>query len=193
MAKEFEVKYRCSPASMARIRAVFGPWTEITMETTYYDTPDRAFSRRRWTLRRRLENRASVCTLKTPGQGLARGEWEVTCADIRAAIPMLLAIGAPEELEALAKAPLSPTCAARFTRLAATVVCGSSRLELALDSGELLGGGRTAPLCEVEAELKQGQEDDVLAFGRHLAEEYALEPEEKSKLARALALENLGI
>ena len=43
-------------------------------------------------------------------------------------------------------------------------------------------------LCEVEAELKQGAQADTLAFGAYLAEHYGLVPEEKSKLARALAL-----
>ena len=41
---------------------------------------------------------------------------------------------------------------------------------------------------EVEAELKQGAQADTLAFGAYLAEHYGLVPEEKSKLARALAL-----
>ena len=41
---------------------------------------------------------------------------------------------------------------------------------------------------EVEAELKQGAQADTLAFGAYLAERYGLVPEEKSKLARALAL-----
>ena len=73
MAKEFEVKYRVSPETFSRLEADFGPFREITMETTYYDTPDKILSARRWTLRRRMENGVSVCTLKTPGQGLAGG------------------------------------------------------------------------------------------------------------------------
>ena len=40
----------------------------------------------------------------------------------------------------------------------------------------------------MEAELKQGAQADTLAFGAYLAERYGLVPEEKSKLARALAL-----
>lgn len=188
MAQEFEVKYRSSPETLAALAARFGPCTPITMETVYYDSLNGSLSMRKWTLRRRLENGVSVCTLKTPGQGLARGEWEVRCPDIREAVPMLLALGAPAELEGLTAGGIVERCAARFVRQAAQVRFGTSTLELALDQGILLGGGKEIPLCEVEAELKEGLEADALAFGEAIAAEYGLEPEEKSKAARAMAL-----
>jgi len=181
MASEFEVKYRSSPRAMAALRAAYGPFETITMETTYYDTAAGALSRR-------LENGKSVCTLKTPGAGLERGEWEVPCGDILSAVPALIAAGAPEELEDLVSGGAIPTCGAKFTRLACRVTYGASEMELALDEGALLGGGREEPLCEVEAELKRGTKEDTLAFGAFLAETYGLTPEPKSKLARALAL-----
>lgn len=188
MAQEFEVKYRSSPETLAALAARFGLCTPITMETVYYDSLNGSLSMRKWTLRRRLENGVSVCTLKTPGQGLARGEWEVRCPDIREAVPMLLALGAPAELEGLTAGGIVERCAARFVRQAAQVRFGESTLELALDQGVLLGGGRELPLCEVEAELKQGRAADALAFGDAIAAEYGLVPEEKSKAARAMAL-----
>ena len=188
MAQEFEVKYRSSPETLATLAARFGPCTPIAMETVYYDAPDGGLSARKWTLRRRLENGVSVCTLKTPGQGLARGEWEVHCADIAEAVPKLLALGAPAELEAFTANGVVERCAARFIRQAVQVRFGESTLELALDQGVLLGGGKGMPLCEVEAELKQGLEADALAFGEAIASEYGLEPEAKSKAARAMAL-----
>ena len=188
MASEFEVKYRSSPTAMGLLEAAYGPFETITMETAYYDAPGRPLAARHWTLRRRLENGRSVCALKTPGTGLLRGEWETACDNIESAIPALLALGAPEELAALTAGGLTQTCAARFTRRICRVPYGSSSIELALDRGALLGGGREEALCEVEAELKQGTQADTLAFGAYLAERYGLVPEEKSKLARALAL-----
>ena len=134
------------------------------------------------------ENGRSICALKTPGEGLLRGEWETECDSIEAAIPALLALGAPEELGTLTAGGLTQTCAARFTRRACLVSYGNSKMELALDCGALLGGSREEALCEEEAELKQGTQADTLAFGAYLAERYGLVPEEKSKLARALAL-----
>ena len=92
MGREFERKYRADSGVIAAIRASFGDFSEIRMETVYYDTLDAALSRRRWMLRRRYENGISVCTLKTPLPDGSRGEWETPCDDIRLAILSLIHI-----------------------------------------------------------------------------------------------------
>ena len=99
MGREFELKFRANPAQLAAILADFEGFREIAMETTYYDTPDQALFPLHWTLRRRMENETSVCTLKTPCAEGDRSEWEVECPDITAAIPELCKAGAPEELK----------------------------------------------------------------------------------------------
>ena len=53
-----------------------GDYRLLNMATVYYDTPDRRLSALRWTLRLRQENENLVATLKTPGDGRARGEWD---------------------------------------------------------------------------------------------------------------------
>lgn len=188
MAREFEVKYRLTPHALADIRQKYGPFGVISMETVYYDTPNGDFSARKWTLRRRLENGVSICALKTPGENGGRGEWETPCPDITQALPELVRLGAPEEALTLAARGLAPLCAASFTRQAAMVSFRGSHLELALDEGTLLGGGGQMPLLELEAELKEGEEADVLAFGSYLARTYGLRPEAHSKFKRALNL-----
>ena len=141
-----------------------------------------------WTLRRRLENGVSVCTVKTPAPGGARGEWEVNCEDLPAAIPMLVALGAPEELLAHTASGIVQTCAARFTRLAATLTLETCTLELALDQGVLLGRGKELPFAEVEVELKEGDDEVACAFAKALAEEFGLTQEPRSKFVRAMTL-----
>lgn len=188
MGREFELKFRATPELLSAIRENYGPFTEIAMNTVYYDTPDGALRPRRWTLRRRMENGTPVCTLKTPGDHGSRGEWEVSCPDVMVAVPRLIALGAPRELEELVRGGVVPTCGVRFTRLAAQVSQGESRLELALDQGAFLGGSKTAPFAEVEVELKQGRDQDAAAFAGELAERYGLTEEPDSKLKRALAL-----
>lgn len=188
MGREFELKYRAEEAALSAIREAYGDFTAITMETVYYDTADHALSRRRWTLRRRLENGTAVCTLKTPSPDGSRGEWEVTCGDIREALSELCKLGAPEELGFLAAEPLCVTSGARFTRQAKTLCFDGATLELALDQGVLLGGGKEAPFCEVEAELKDGSEDAVRAFAEDLAARFGLTEETRSKHARAMLL-----
>lgn len=188
MGIEFELKYRATEQSQAAIARQVENWQTIAMETTYYDTANLALSEKRYTLRRRLENGVSVCTVKTPANGHGRGEWEVKAQTIEAAIPELCKLGAPADLPALTGDGVMPICGARFTRRAAVVTMDGAVLELALDRGILFAGNREIPLCEVEVELKQGAQSQALAYGRVLAERFGLEPEPRSKFRRALAL-----
>jgi len=88
----------------------------------------------------------------------------------------------------LTKQGLVEVCGARFTRLYKQLSVEGAVVELALDRGTLLGGGRELPLCEVEVELKAGTEDAAAAFAQTLAQKYGLQPEKRSKFRRALAL-----
>jgi len=189
MGVEYEKKYRATPEQLAVIRQSFSEEEKLLeMETTYYDTPDGALSQRFYTLRRRMENTASVCTLKAPEKGAGRGEWEVLCDNIENAIPKLCKLGAPADLPQLTAGGVVPVCGARFTRVAKLLVMDDLTVELALDQGILLGGGKTVPLCEVEVELKSGTRQAADAFANFLAVRFGLTPEKGSKFRRALAL-----
>ena len=188
MGREFELKYRASQEQLEAMKTVYGGGKTIAMETTYYDTPDGAFAKRRWTLRRRLENGVSVCTLKTTLPDGGRGEWEIESDDLLRAIPRLIELGAPEEIAELTANGIVPTCGARFTRHAITLPSGGGTVELALDEGVLLGGGKEETLREAEVELKSGEDDDAIRFAQALAQRFGLTPEPRSKLARARAL-----
>jgi uncharacterized protein YjbK len=76
MGREFEIKYAATEQAFRALREVFGPFTRIAMETTYFDTPDHGLSRQKMTLRLRKENDETICTLKTP---LPDGELETHC------------------------------------------------------------------------------------------------------------------
>lgn len=185
MGREFELKFAATERDLEILRSKYPHLTPITMETVYYDTPDGAFSRLHWTLRRRMENGKAVCTLKTPADGFGRKEWEVPCGDILEAVEPLCAMGAPLTLAALASGGLVEHCGARFTRLAGLVEAPGCTVELALDRGVLTGGGRELPFAEVEVELKEGSEEAAVAFARELAREQGLKPEKHAKVVRA--------
>ena len=186
---EFELKYAATAqAQTAVLQAYSGAWQTIRMETTYYDTPNGDLSRKWFTLRRRMENKTSVCTIKTPADGLGRGEWEVVCDTIEAAIVKLCKLGAPENLMTLTQTGVVAVCGARFTRQALTVAIPDGKVELALDKGILFAGNREMPICEVEVELKDGDTAAAVQFAAFLAEKYALQPETRSKFKRAKML-----
>ena len=188
MGREFELKFSASERSFAALGQQWDDFTVISMETTYYDTADCALSRRHITLRRRMENGVSVCTVKTPDGINGRGEWELEEQDIEAAVPMLCKLGAPKELLDLTKNGLVVSCGARFTRRAKLLSSPKGEVELALDEGVLLGGGKELPLREVEIELKSGPEELAESYAKALAEMFQLTPEPKSKFARAQRL-----
>ena len=188
MGAEFELKYAATPAQQDAIMKDLGGFTPIIMETTYYDTADGALSEHRITLRRRLENGVSVCTVKTPEMDNLRGEWETECEDIKDAVPVLCKLGCSVDLTRMTEDGLVAICGARFTRMAKTVDSGTCSVEIAVDRGVLFGGGREEALCEVEVELKSGSRKEAEAYAAALAEKYGLVPEEKSKFRRALAL-----
>ena len=104
------------------------------------------------------------------------------------AVPKLCKLGAPMQLIALTIDGVEQVCAARFTRLAKTLVLEDCTVELALDRGCLMGGSREEPLCEVEVEFKDGSEEAAAAFAGQLAEAFGLTAEQRSKYSRALAL-----
>lgn len=188
MGRELEFKFRGTPEVLQNIRERFGPFSSIAMETTYYDTQDLKLSFHHWTLRRRLENGSSICTVKIPLDDGSRGEWEIESSNLMEAVMTLCRQGAPWELMRCCAGGLYPLCGAKFTRLAATVTLEDAVVELALDRGALTGRGKNQPLCEVEVEYKSGREETAQAFALSLAREFSLEEEPLSKFARARAL-----
>ena len=188
MGLEVEFKYGATAEALTRIEQTMEMPAEVTeMETTYYDTPSGSLSARHITLRRRLENGNSVCTLKAPAnQG--RAEFELSCPDIREALPRLCDLAGIPELPDLLQEGLVAVCGARFTRRARLVELREATVELALDQGVLLGGGKELPLCEVEVELKSGQVRDAAVYAVTLATAFGLTPEPKSKFKRAYDL-----
>ena len=188
MAVEIELKFAAEESAFEGLLAESTEWTRFEMATTYYDTPDAKLGALHWTLRRRFENGVSVCTVKTPHAGGGRNEYELECDDILEAIPQLCRMGAPGELLVYAADGIEEVCAARFTRMAGKLHLDGAEAELALDKGELLGGGNVLPFVEVEVELKDGDLKAVEAYAKALALRFGLRPEPKSKYKRALTL-----
>ncbi|MBR6376490.1 MAG: CYTH domain-containing protein [Oscillospiraceae bacterium] len=200
MGTELEWKYAVpDPSLLDRVLA----WEEVRsrmveeprryhMRTDYYDAPDRRFSRHKITIRRRMENERSVVCVKAPlpegSDPHLRGEWELEAEDLRSALPRLVNLGAPGAI--LEPVCLQRLCGADFLRRAVLLrFADGSAAELALDCGSLFGPTESAPLCELELELKEGAPGAALAFAEALAERFSLRLEPLGKFTRASALE----
>ena len=189
MGIEFELKFRATPEILAAIEAdTVGQKQRYEMRTSYYDTPDRKLKQVKYTLRRRLENGVSVCTLKTPADTLGRREYELECNTIDQALEKFCKLPELPELAALTAGGVRRVCGAEFHRTAITVSWEGCTVELALDEGILTGGGTELPLCELEVELKEGSREQATLYARLLAARYGLETEKLSKFQRATML-----
>lgn len=189
MGREFELKYSATEETLATVGSLWENWEEFSMETTYFDTETFSLSARNCTLRCRLENGISVCTVKTPTAGIGRGEWNLQapwCADTTKYL------FAQAGLEDIPFDQLTPVCGARFTRLATLAELPECTVEIALDRGVLIGGGKELPLCELEIELKSGSEAAALAWCAHFARRFDLQQESRSKFRRASLLAKGG-
>lgn len=188
MGAEYEVKFAASGDLLKKVAGDFPGGRVISMESTYFDTLSGALSQKRYTLRRRLENGVCVYTLKTPGTGFGRGEWETQAQDLASAIEKLCKLDCPQELAGLTRDGVIPICGASFTRQALLIEKPAFRVELALDEGILTGGERQCPLKEIELEFKGGDMDAFFAFTEAFAAQYQLQSQPLSKFRRALNL-----
>ncbi len=201
VATEFEIKFAVDDLQlldcmlcdlMIRENMEESNYRYIKMETTYFDTEDGALASQKWMLRIRKENDTSVVTVKTPGEGYARGEWNVEGSYLEDAVPLLMQDGAPQELETYLEAGLMPICGVSFTRILAVLKFeDGTRCDLCGDVGQFTATGKSAPLCEMELELTAGNEETMLTFARKLQEKYNLSEQKKSKVVRARELISL--
>ena len=168
---------------------------EIRMQAIYFDTADKQIARVRGGLRLRRENEKSVVCLKLSAQERfdgackAREEYECAAPDIRTGIAQLPSVGAPQAFcDTLLSSNLLELGRMSFTRRAYQLTHGGCTCELALDAGKLVRMGRTAPICEMELELKSGSETDFDSLALTLQKTFSLQPQPLSKLARMMQL-----
>ncbi len=171
------------------------PYITRRMRSTYYDTPDNLLHQRKWTLRYRDEGGRPMVAFKTANRSndagfFTRGEWQCSVENIEDAIPILIDQGAPRELKSLLKGKgLRPCCGADFQRRSVCLYMDEGvRIEMAGDHGTLFGGGREAPICELELELLYGDAGCLVPLCQQLMDEYGLTVELRSKYQRARAL-----
>lgn len=173
-------------------------WQSDMLEARYFDTPDYSLQKARTTYRIRREGGRWVATVK--GWGSADGglhrrqEWNVVVSDDTpdAAVFIDMPIGLSLR-QTVGDGPLVPLVATCFERHTLNVrTPDGSLIEVAADRGEIIAGERTAPILELELELKEGQPAALLRLGAALAREYPLLVGLSSKYHRALQLAGLA-
>ena len=104
--------------------------------------------------------------------------------------PALAASGASPVLSDPAlRAQLYPVFTTDFRRTLRNLeLVPGTHVELCVDSGQVTAGSASAPISEIELELKQGQPEALLAFAHGLLDDIGLRLEPASKAQRGYAL-----
>jgi triphosphatase len=198
-ALEHEVRFRLEPDSVTLLLDLpmlqqAGPPKEQELRNTYFDTAKFHLARAGCSLRIRRGAKILRQTLKVPASGRSTAALKLEFErNVSTETPELIAV----ELDhlhkrlrlAVAKGPLNPVFSTQYKRQSWDISYGASVVELALDRGEISGGKFVAPICEVELELKRGNEHDLLAFAIELCQQapLAILPESKSARGARLA------
>jgi inorganic triphosphatase YgiF len=195
MASETELKFRV-PApkltSLANARMAGGPAgarSRQELVSTYFDTAKHRLRRHGLTLRVRRAGDDYVQTIKSADPGkLTRGEWETTVKNAR------------PDLREAKDTPLEPLASKKLRRGLRSVFQTSvqrvrrpvrvkaSRIELAVDRGNLFAGRRSRPIAEFELELKSGRITDLFHLARTLERKAEAELDLRSKAQRGFML-----
>lgn len=167
----------------------------LHMAAVYYDTEDDLVYKNGAALRIRLENDRSVCcmkrTLKKEGAQALREEYEVEAQTLAEGLKKLPAAGAPQELCDLLSGQqfreLGRTDFIRNCYLLEISADASFTAEFAVDVGALGASGAMQSFEELELEFKSGDTAAFIAYAEMLERRFALIPQKRSKLARAIA------
>jgi inorganic triphosphatase YgiF len=192
MPAEIELKLGVSPAALRALHAApwlkrlaAGPARHQKLVSVYFDTRERALRGKGLSLRVRRSGDCFIQTVKGPGT-LARAEWE---EEIKGAQPQRAAAKAtPVKPFTKRWDKLKPVFETDVARTAIMVKRGKSRIEVALDRGQVKTGRAHTPIHEVELELKTGDVADLQRLARRVAAATGGELELRSKAARGYAL-----
>jgi inorganic triphosphatase YgiF len=197
MGHEIELKLEVPPKTiraLKRMRSLRrnGHPRDKDLVSVYFDTAKHKLRKHGMSLRVRHAGDARVQTVKADRESAAglfqRHEWEAPIAsdtpDLRAA--------RHTALDRLNGKKLARTLAPMFeTRVHRTVLPlrrNGSRIELTLDQGQVRLGRKSAPISEVELELKRGHAADLFAVARELTGRVPTRFAVRSKADRGYAL-----
>jgi inorganic triphosphatase YgiF len=200
---EIEAKFRVDDEqTFSQLLALdaIGPFKLIAepdaedQRNVYFDTADRRLRAGQYGLRVRDLGSRRIATLKGAAQARAgmyeRDEWEVEIGDDDNPAAWPAGAARDRTLALLDGAEPLPILAIRTHRMHIIALRNNTRVaELSLDTGTIDAGGRTARFRELEIELlKTGTRADLDELVALLRARFTLIPEDRSKLARGLAL-----
>jgi len=185
--REIELKFLLHRADIAALLAALpaGEAAVKAMQATYYDTAGDTLRRAGLGLRVRRTGASRIQTLKSAaGADGGRDEWEWPVPS-DAPDPRLLA-DTPAKLPPGAR--LEPRFTVTVSRTTRVVALGDARIEIALDDGEVVAGGRQETILELELELLSGPREALDRLASDLRSRVPLVPSTITKAERGFRL-----
>lgn len=194
MGNETELKFEVAPQDLRKLKAARtlhrGKPKQDNLVSVYFDTPKHKLARNDVSLRVRHNSNERIQTIKSGGRdgSITRGEWqreiEGDTPDLRKAQGTPLAPLLTKKL----KRKLKPIFETRIHRASISIRKNGSRIEVALDNGQIRAGRQSTPISELELELKHGRASDAFKLARALAKRVPATLSFKSKAERGYEL-----
>jgi inorganic triphosphatase YgiF len=194
--REIELKFELEPDSAEPVGKLLTLWSRERkgraeeLVSVYYDTDAQDLRDGGFSLRVRKEGGRWMQTAKSgQASSTVRGEWDVESPDGELRVAAFS--GTPVEglLDKLGRSDgLKPQFKVKVQRTRRCIRSKGQEVEASLDSGVVEANGRSAQLCELELELKQGEPKDLFKLARSIAENEPLRLSFVSKAERGYAL-----
>lgn len=198
MAQEIELKFIVEQDSVDALRQHINTFSgehhePVQLLNIYYETPDNWLRRHDMGLRIRGASGRYEMTMKIAGRVVGglhqRPEYNIDISKPELELERFPAEVWPEgELPSTLAEQVQPLFSTDFWREKWQVTEGKSRIEIALDQGEVKAGEGQEPICELELELLEGDVNDVLKLARRLVSQSGLRQGSLSKAARGYHL-----
>lgn len=189
---EIELKLEFDPADTKRLERCAplkgGDFATDQLVSTYFDTAGHHLHAAGYTLRVRRQGDRRIQTIKSEGAGGAglfvRPEWE---REIEGETPVADAAGGPLE-RLIDGEPLTPLFVSDVRRRTRQLATDDADIEIAVDIGEVRSADASAPLSELELELKRGSPEALFELARAINRKVPLRLGVRSKSERGFAL-----
>lgn len=198
MDQEIELKFIVEPQGVETLRQQLNSLSAehvpaAQLLNIYYETADSWLRRHDMGLRIRGHNGRYEMTMKIAGRVVGglhqRPEYNIDLDKAELALEKLPAEVWPEgKLPAGLSEQVHPLFSTDFYREKWLINHNQSRIELALDRGEVKAGGHQEPICELELELLHGNVEDILDIAEQLLSAGVLRQGSLSKAARGYHL-----
>ena len=196
MPQEVELKLEVTPASLMALKKIPVLRTlrgkQSAEVSVYFDTKKHKLRRKGLLLRVRRIGRRHIQTIKAAHSAVPfeRDEWEAEVTGDGPDLSQAAGTALEPVLHEKVRRKLRPLFETRVQRTVYSIADDTRVISLTIDKGKISTASRSAPLCEIELELKQGEMEHLFDVARKLTRALEARLAVRSKSERGYELIN---